>query len=54
VDVEISAAVSELEVNVPLEASAFTVEVPAGTKPLTLEELREAGPLRDAAPGGSK
>lgn len=54
VDVEISAAVSELEVNVPLEASAFAVQVPAGTKPLTLEELRENGPLRDAAPGGSK
>jgi|SRR5688572_26408235 len=50
VDVELSAAVSQLEVNVPLDASAFAVTVPPNTKPLTIEELREAGPLRDAAP----
>ena len=48
-DVELSASVSQLEVNVPLEASAFAVTVPPGTSPLTLDELREAGPLRDAA-----
>jgi hypothetical protein len=54
VDVELSAAVSQLEVNVPLEASAFTVQVPPGTQPLTLDELREAGPLRDAAPQEAK
>ena len=52
-DVELSATVSQLEANVPLEPSAFTVTVPAGTMPLTLAELREAGPLRDAA-GASK
>jgi hypothetical protein len=53
-DVELSAAVSQLEVNVPLEEAAFTVTVPPGTMPLTLEELREAGPLRDAAPRGAR
>jgi hypothetical protein len=54
-DVEISAAVSQLEANVPLAAAAFTVTVPPGTGRLTLEELRDAGPLRDAsAPRGEK
>ena len=53
-DVELSATVSQLEANVPLEPSAFTVTVPPGTMPLTLAELREAGPLRDAAAGASK
>ena len=53
-DVELSATVSQLEANVPLEPSAFTVTVPTGTMPLTLAELREAGPLRDAAAGASK
>jgi hypothetical protein len=50
VGVELSAEVSQLEVNVPLEDAAFAVVVPPGTMPLTVEELREAGPLRDAAP----
>ena len=53
VDVELSAAVSQLEANVPLDAAAFAVTVPPGTKPLTLEELRDAGPLRDAAASGA-
>jgi hypothetical protein len=54
-DVELSAGIGQLEANVPIEASAFTVSVPAGTRPLTLDELRDAGPLRDAAaPSGTK
>jgi hypothetical protein len=53
-DVELSAAVSQLEANVPLEAAAFAVDVPAATKRLTLDELREAGPLRDASPAGGQ
>lgn len=48
-DVELTAAVSQLEANVPIEAAAFALTVPPSTKPLTLEELREAGPLRDAS-----
>jgi len=48
-DVELSATVSQLEANVPLDAAAFSVTVPPGTGRLTLEELRDAGPLRDAA-----
>jgi hypothetical protein len=55
VDVEISATVSQLEANVPLDAAAFTVTVPPGTGPLSLAELRDAGPLRDAStPRGVK
>ena len=54
-DVELSATVSQLEANVPLDAAAFSVTVPPGTGRLTLEELRDAGPLRDAAaPQGKK
>jgi hypothetical protein len=55
VDVELSATVSQLEANVPVDAAAFTVTVPPGTGRLTLAELRDAGPLRDAsAPRGEK
>jgi len=54
VDVELSASVSQLEVNVPVDAAAFAVAIPPGTRPLTLAELRDAGPLRDATPGGAR
>ena len=37
--------VSQLEANVPIDARAFDVVVPADARPLTLEELRESGPL---------
>jgi hypothetical protein len=53
-DVELSAVVSQLEANVPLDPGAFTVKVPPSTSRLTLDELREAGPLRDAAPAGGR
>lgn len=55
VDVELSASVGQLEANVPLDAAAFTVTVPPGTGRVTLAELRDSGPLRDAAaPTGAK
>ncbi len=38
-------ALSQVETNVALAAEAFTIEIPNGTAPLTLEELRHAGPL---------
>jgi len=54
-DVELSATVGQLEANVPIDAAAFSVMVPPGTGRLTLAELRDAGPLRDAAaPGAAK
>lgn len=45
-DVELAATISQLEANIDLEPSVFTVDVPRDALPLTLEELREAGPLR--------
>jgi outer membrane biogenesis lipoprotein LolB len=42
---DVAARLSDVEVNVTLERAAFTVDVPADAEPLTLEELRRAGPL---------
>jgi hypothetical protein len=36
---------SQVDLNVELEPSAFRVKVPAGTQPISLEELRAGGPL---------
>lgn len=38
-------SLSQVEVNVPLGDEVFRVAVPPDAEPLTLEELREAGPL---------
>jgi hypothetical protein len=46
--VTLTATVGQLEANVDLPANAFTADIPADAQPLTLEELRDAGPLRDA------
>lgn len=45
-DVDLTATVAQLETNQDIDAAAFTVDVPPEASPLTLEELREAGPLR--------
>jgi hypothetical protein len=47
-DVDMTARLSQVERNVDLDAKAFTVDVPPDALPITLEELREAGPLRGA------
>lgn len=46
VAVDLTASLSQLEANVDLDAAAFHVDVPADAKPLTLDELRDSGPLR--------
>ncbi len=46
VDVDLTAVVSQLEVNITIDPAAFMVIVPADALPLTLAELRNAGPLR--------
>jgi hypothetical protein len=46
IGVELSAGVSQLEANMTLDSAAFTVNVPDDTLPVTLDELRDAGPLR--------
>lgn len=42
---DVTARLSDVNINVPLEPEVFAVEVPASAVPLTLEELRRAGPL---------
>jgi outer membrane biogenesis lipoprotein LolB len=44
--VDVTATVSQLEANVAIDAAAFTVTVPASAGRLTLDELRDSGPLR--------
>ena len=44
---DIRLRVSGLEVNTEVDPKAFALEVPSGTDPLTLDELRRSGPLGD-------
>jgi hypothetical protein len=46
VRVGITASLSQIETNTVLDPAAFTVEEPKGVTPLTVDELRQAGPLR--------
>lgn len=46
VQVDLTATISQLEANIDLPPEAFRVVVPPNTGSLTLEELRESGPLR--------
>ncbi len=46
VPVDLTTGISDLEANVDLDPAAFRVEVPPDANPLTLDELRESGPLR--------
>jgi hypothetical protein len=39
--------VSQLETNVPIDPRAFDVAVPADAQALSLDELRQSGPLAD-------
>lgn len=43
-------AISQIELNVPLEEGAFRVQIQPRTDPITLDELRDAGPLADVPP----
>jgi hypothetical protein len=44
--VNVTATLSQIETNTDLDANVFDIDVPAGTMPMTLDELRETGPLR--------
>ncbi len=44
-DVDLTATLTQIEVNRDVDPGAFTVDVPAGASALTIEELRQAGPL---------
>jgi hypothetical protein len=43
--------VSQLDTNVPIDARAFDLVVPPEATPLTIDELRQSGPLADRAAG---
>jgi hypothetical protein len=46
IDVDLTVGVSQLEANITIPPAAFTVDVPADALSLSIEELRDAGPLR--------
>jgi outer membrane lipoprotein-sorting protein len=46
--VDLTAALSQVETNKDLEEAAFTVNVPQGAEPISLDELRDAGPLGES------
>jgi hypothetical protein len=48
---DVRVAISQVETNVPLGPAAFAVETPKDVTPITLDELRQSGPLRDASGG---
>ena len=48
VPADLSIRISQLEMNATLENNVFTVDVPKDAAPLTIEELRRAGPLGEA------
>ena len=45
--VGITAALSQIETNENLDPKAFIVDAPTNVMPMTVDELRQAGPLRD-------
>jgi len=42
---DLTIRLSQVDIDQPIEPKAFTPEIPAGLTPITLEELRKAGPL---------
>lgn len=44
-NVDMTATLTQIEVNTDLNPATFNVDIPAGTAPLSLDELRDAGPL---------
>ena len=45
---DITLRVTQADVNTALDASAFSADIPGDAEPLTIEELRRAGPLGDS------
>ena len=46
-DTDLVVQVRQVEANVTLEPGAFTVAVPPGTRPVTLDDIRRAGTLKE-------
>ncbi len=51
---DIRLALSQVEVNAQLDPSTLRVQIPAGTAPITIDELREAGPLAERQPSSDE
>jgi hypothetical protein len=51
--VDITLTLAQVETNVPIPDEAFTVNVPPDAAPLTLDELRQSGPMRDETAAGA-
>jgi hypothetical protein len=49
-DVDITARLQQLEINVPIEPKAFEVEIPADAARVTLDDIRSLAPLREKSP----
>ncbi len=45
--IDITARVEQLQVNTQIDPRAWSVEIPSGTDPMTLDELRSIAPLAD-------
>ena len=45
---DLTLALSQVDINAPLGPDVFRVNLPAGVKPITIEELRRSGPLAEA------
>jgi len=50
---DLQLALSQLDVNVPLGPDTFVVRLPPEVAPVTLDELREAGPLAERSSDGN-
>ncbi|HTI37057.1 MAG TPA: hypothetical protein VL484_05835 [Vicinamibacterales bacterium] len=53
VTADITLRLSQPDVNAAIDASAFTADVPADADPITLEDLRRAGPMGEAGSSGA-
>jgi hypothetical protein len=42
---DLGLSLSQVEINVPLQADAFSVRIPRAATPITLSELKDAGPV---------
>ena len=50
-DFDLQLALSQVDINTPLDDSVFTVQEPRGAEPMTLDELRRSGPFGLATDG---
>jgi hypothetical protein len=51
VEVEVTVLLAQIRVNTPVGKEIFSVDIPTTFAPITLEDLRSTGPMRDL--GGS-